>query len=287
MKNKNISTLSVIRDVNIVVALTSFFKKNRLIFREANTLDALNKMNVMKKVFYLFLMKISYKRAENIIANSVDTKNDLIKNSIVKNKDKITIINNPVIPKNVNYLMNEDVRHKWLNGNYTTLLAVGKLRPQKNYPLLIKAFKKLFINKENLRLIIIGDGPEKKKLTELINTLKIVDYIDMISYVENPYAYYKKADCFVLSSDWEGFGNVVVEALYAGTRVIVSDCSGGPKEIINDGEYGLLFKKGNLDSLFQAIRLSISDDFINLSPGKSKLDKYQIKNVSKLYSKLL
>ena len=183
--------------------------------------------------------------------------------------------------------MSKDVHHKWLNDNYTTLLAVGKLRTQKNYPLLVKALKKLIINKENLRLIIIGDGPEKKNLTELIYTLKIVDYVDIISYVENPYVYYKKADCFVLTSDWEGFGNVVVEALYSGTRVVVSDCLGGPKEIIKNGEYGLLFKKGNLENLIQAIRLSISDDFINLSPKKSKLDKYKIKNVSKLYSKLL
>ncbi len=287
MKNKKISTLSVIRDVNIVVALSSFFKKNKLIFREANTLNALNEMNRTKKAFYLFLMKISYKRANSIIANSLDTKNDLIKNSIVKNEDKIIVINNPVIPKNIDFLMSKDVHHKWLNGDYTTLLAVGKLRTQKNYPLLIKTLKKLIINNENLRLIIIGDGPERKNLTELINTLKIVDYIDIISYVENPYPYYKKADCFVLSSDWEGFGNVVVEALYSGTRVIVSDCSGGPKEIINNGEYGLLFKKGNLESLIHAIRLSISYDFKNLSPEKSKLDKYKIKYVSKLYSKLL
>jgi len=287
LKNKNISTLSVIRDVNIVVALSSFFKKNKLIFREANTLNALNEMNRTKKAFYLFLMKISYKRAKNIIANSLDTKNDLIKNSIVKNEDKIIVINNPVIPKNVEYLMSKDVHHKWLNGNYTTLLAVGKLRTQKNYPLLIKALKKLIINNENLRLIIIGDGPEKKNLNELINTLKIVDYVDIISYVENPYAYYKKADCFVLSSDWEGFGNVVVEALYSEAKVVVSDCPGGPKDIINQGEYGLLFNKGNLESLIQAIRLSICDDFINLSPIKSRLENYKIKNVSKLYSKLL
>jgi glycosyltransferase involved in cell wall biosynthesis len=287
LKNKNTSTLSVIRDVNIVVALSSIIKKNRLIFREANTLNALNEMNRMKKAFYLFLMKISYKRAKYIIANSVDTKNDLIKNSIVKNEKKIVVINNPVIPKNVDSFISKDVHHKWLNDNYTTLLAVGKLRPQKNYPLLIKALKKLIINKEDLRLIIIGDGPEKKNITELINTLKIVDYVDIISYVENPYEYYKKADCFVLSSDWEGFGNVVVEALYSGAKVVVSDCPGGPKDIINQGEYGLLFKKGNLDSLIQAIRISISDDFINLSPEKSILEKYKIENVSKSYSKLL
>ena len=94
----------------------------------------------------------------------------------------------------------------------------------------MKAFSQISKERNDLRLIIIGDGPEKRNVISLIREFEIDEFVDIIPYVNNPYPYYKNTDCFVLTSDWEGFGNVVVEALYAEPRSLFRIALARPKK---------------------------------------------------------
>ena len=284
IKSDSTAVISVIRDVNIVVALSTFTNRRKIIFREANTFHLIEQLSIIKKYFYLKILKLAYKKSNQIIANSVDTKRDLIRFKVSDDK-KITVIHNPVIEPNADRLIQQKIQHPWFSKQYCTLLSVGKLRIQKNYPLLLEAFSQISKQRNDLRLIIIGDGPEKRNIISLIREFEIDEFVDIIPYVNNPYPYYKNTDCFVLTSDWEGFGNVVVEALYAGAKVIVSNCPGAPKEIVGNGRYGTVFEASNSDSLINAINENIINNK-KIIPFH-EFEKYKLSNVSKSYSKFI
>lgn len=127
---------------------------------------------------------------------------------------------------------------------------------QKNYTTLIKAFA--LVKKEvDARLVILGDGEERKKLELLVNELGINDSVSMPGFVDNPYAYMSRADVFVLPSLWEGFPNVLVEAMACNTPVIATDCPGGSAEILDNGKWGVLVINNNIDNLSEAIKKSL------------------------------
>jgi glycosyltransferase involved in cell wall biosynthesis len=117
------------------------------------------------------------------------------------------------------------------------VIAVGRLVAQKDYATLIEAIA--LLRDPDVRLAIYGEGPEQSKLKELAEHLGIASRIDWCGYVQQPWNAYATARCFVLSSQNEAFGNVVVEALASGLPVVSTAC-GGPTEILDDGRYGTL-----------------------------------------------
>ena len=109
---------------------------------------------------------------------------------------------------------------------------------------LIKAFR-LVLNKINFYLIIIGYGSQFQKLKRIIKKNKLHKNVKILTNITNPFPYYKIAKIFVLSSKYEGFGNVLVEAAMFKVNVISSNCNSGPKEILLNGKGGQLFKVGD------------------------------------------
>ena len=93
----------------------------------------------------------------------------------------------------------------------------------------------------------------KKKLLSLVNELELSEDVAILGFVENPYAYMAKSAIFVLSSAWEGFGNVVAEALAAGAPVVSTNCPSGPAEILDNGKYGELVSVGDSQGMAEAI----------------------------------
>lgn len=262
--------VSVIRDSNLALSLCMPFKKRaHWTFREASTMDGVNSKFILYKWLYIFLMRWAYKRVDSLIANSKETLSNLNKHKIYNN-DQI-VVGNPVIPNEIfNDLNNE---RNVLNLNGKIILSVGRMHYVKGFDILIKAFSEV-IKEENAYLVILGQGPEEKKLKNLCTQLQIVDRVIFKGFVMNPWPFYKEADLFVSSSRWEGFGNAIVESLASGTPVIVSDCPGGPREIINEGEFGDIARVGD--------HLQLKDLILkNLS---KKIDKKIIINRSKKYS---
>lgn len=131
-------------------------------------------------------------------------------------------------------------------------LACGRLTQQKGYPYLLDAFAQV-VPRVDAELHILGDGPLRSELEARANRLGIADRVTFLGFRKNPFLHMQAADVFVLSSLWEGFANVIVEAMSMGTAVIASDCPYGPNEIITHERNGLLVSPGNVQRLSEAM----------------------------------
>jgi len=132
------------------------------------------------------------------------------------------------------------------------ILAVGRLVVQKDYPTLLRAFS-LVRRKRQAHLLILGEGQERPRLEALVRQLGLTENVQMPGFVKNPYAYMARARLLVLSSKWEGFGNVLMEALACGTPVVSTDCKSGPGEILAEGRFGRLVPVGDAQALAAAM----------------------------------
>jgi glycosyltransferase involved in cell wall biosynthesis len=136
------------------------------------------------------------------------------------------------------------------------LLAVGTLKAVKRHDLLIRAFANL--RRPDATLCILGEGQERANLDALIVSLGLRDRVLLAGYQKDPQPWYAHANLFVLSSDHEGFGNVIVEALEHGLRVVSTDCPTGPHEILDEGKYGKLVPVGDVAALARAMKDSLT-----------------------------
>ena len=152
--------------------------------------------------------------------------------------------------------------HPWMkSGGSHRLLAVGSLKLAKDYPALLHSMKKLVHSGSDVSLLILGSGALQPQLEELCQVLGIENHVHFGGFVSDPAPFYRRADLFVLSSAWEGFGNVIVEALAVGTPVVSTDCKSGPAEILENGKYGKLVPVGDPAALANAIEESLSEPF--------------------------
>jgi glycosyltransferase involved in cell wall biosynthesis len=139
------------------------------------------------------------------------------------------------------------------------VLTVGTLKPQKNYPLLLRAFA-AGPAKQGCRLLIVGQGEQESELRALANRLDLGQQVVFAGFQLDPTPFYAMADLFVLSSDNEGFGNVLVEALAHGLPVVSTNCPSGPAEILENGRYGRLVPVGDVDTLASAMIEALSTE---------------------------
>lgn len=137
------------------------------------------------------------------------------------------------------------------------ILNVGSLKEQKDQATLLRAFR-ILISEIDARLVILGEGELRTELEALAVELGIADRVSMPGFTTNPSQAYDNASLFVLASAWEGFGNVVVEALEHGVPVVSTDCPSGPREILEDGRYGTLVPIRDPQALAIAMRDSLS-----------------------------
>ncbi len=166
---------------------------------------------------------------------------------------RVTCIYNPVVTESLLAKAGRRVFHPWLeNKEIPVFLGVGRLVKEKDFVTLIAAFAELRRIRP-ARLIILGEGEERAELERIILQLGIGEDVDMPGFVENPYSYMASVDAFVLSSVREGLANVLIEAMACGCPVIATDCPGGPGEILQDGEFGVLVPVGNKEAMMRAM----------------------------------
>ena len=151
------------------------------------------------------------------------------------------VLNNPVIRSDFEQRAEQPVKDFCKQPGEKLLVGMGRLHYQKNFALLIRAHA-ILRKTMPVRTLILGEGPERGRLEALIRELGLQDEVQLIGYRQNPLPYLAQADVFVLSSSFEGFGNVIVEALALGVNVVATDCPGGPAEILENGKYGSLAK---------------------------------------------
>lgn len=137
------------------------------------------------------------------------------------------------------------------------LLSVGSLKPVKNYALLLQAFA--LLPQTGARLMIVGQGRNEAKLRELAQSLGLDGRVIFAGFHADPAPFYATADVFVLSSDHEGFGNVLVEAMSFGLPVVSTDCPSGPAEILENGRWGHLVPVGDVQALAVAMEAALTE----------------------------
>ncbi len=228
--------------------------------------------------------RLLYRFADGIIAVSQGVAKDLAQITKIP-LEQIKVIYNPVITPELLEKSKETIEHPWFApGEPPVILGVGRLVKQKDFPTLIRAFAQVQAVK-SARLVILGSGREQKILQSLITDLNLTDKVALLGFVDNPSAYMSNSAVFVLSSLWEGFGNVLVEAMAMGTPVISTDCESGPQEILDCGKYGYLVPVGNQQAMANAILQVLSNQPKSLD--LNWLEQFRLGNVAKKYLDLL
>ncbi|MCY4489049.1 MAG: glycosyltransferase [Deltaproteobacteria bacterium] len=170
----------------------------------------------------------------------------------VSSKD-VTAINNPVVTEALVGGVAMSPSHPWLQDDgVPTVLAAGRLQRVKDYPTLIKAFARLAARRP-CRLIILGEGKQRKKLQALVRRLGLDDRVSLPGWVDDPFVYMANASLFVVSSIYEGLSMVLVEALACGCPSVSTNCPFGPAEILLDGKLGPLVAVGDEAGLAMAM----------------------------------
>lgn len=193
----------------------------------------------------------------DLIVSICDEMKNEIKEIYPHLKDKVHRIYNPFNFSRINNLSEDheklnQIERKLMKEKY--FLAVSRLdEVQKDYTTLINGFKKAKEKGLKEKLFILGDGPSKEYISNLIDELKLTGEVVLLGQSKNPYVWMKNCITFVHSSKYEGFGMVIVEALSLEKCVISSKCKVGPVEILDSGEYGMLFNVGDSTELSKII----------------------------------
>ena len=167
--------------------------------------------------------------------------------------ERILTINNPVVGPDFQARSEESTDHPWFHQPQRPLfVTAGRLVQQKDHETMIRALA-IHRRQSDSRLIILGIGPLRDALADLVVRLNLTDAVDFLGFRANALPYFRQADAFVLSSRCEGFGNVLVEALGCGTPVISTHCEHGPSEILEGGRYGMLVEPQNPAALADAM----------------------------------
>ena len=174
------------------------------------------------------------------------------------------------------------------------IISIARFVEQKDHTTLLKAFKLILEKRPDAQLWLISDGPLKKDIENLAKRLSVEKNIKFLGWVKSIYPYLNKSDVFVLSSNREGFGLVLVEAMSQGLPVISTNTPHGPAEILDNSKYGILVSMGNEKELANQMNILLSNNKISKNYSRMALERSRyfteekmLKSYAKLMTKLL
>jgi glycosyltransferase involved in cell wall biosynthesis len=234
--------------------------KNLVLRIHAHTTSLFSDRPWWNRNLLLFLMRATHRWSDYKVSASQGAATDWA-NLLGVEDSSVRVMHNPAIGDDTLSRSRESANHPWIEqSNLKIIITVARLSYEKSLDVLIKAFAMLQ-DRENLRLIILGDGPLREELCVLARELGVSDLVDFHGWVENPYAFMSRSDVFVLTSWYEGFANVIAEALACGCPVVSTDAPSGPSEILADGCYGHLVPVGDINAVALAIEKSLSTPY--------------------------
>ena len=244
--------------------------KTKIILR----ISGLPKLNFIRYIFWKLFSKKIYK-----VTCPTKATYEYLKTANIFDKKQLFILRDPVIQLN-EFLKKKIEKIDDLKIEKNNLIVgIGRLTRQKNFLLLIRAFKKILIKYPNYHLILLGEGEQEKLLKEEIIKLELQNKISLLGYQKNVYKYLLNSDCFILTSLWEDPGFVLIEAALANTLIISSNCPNGPNEILSNGQNGFLFQNNNLSDL-----LNKFDEFKNSTKDELNKKKLFAKKQVKMFT---
>lgn len=226
----------------------------------------------LRKLMLEFMVRYVYKLADRVVCVSQGMAQQL---SGRLKHPRISFIHNPVRFAVRTQSKSEARQILGVEQDVNMLLAVGRISTQKNYMMLLQAFQTLG-SFNNIHLYVIGgvyEQAEKRSLDRFIEANGLEQRIHFIDFTHEVHRYYEAADLLVLSSAWEGFGNVIVEALAFGLPVVSTRCNYGPAEILADGEFGMLIEVNDYVAMGTAIQQILK---INTFPYEQQIQRAQI-----------
>lgn len=223
----------------------------RLVLSEHNTLsNQYGHFGLMRRGLLRASIYISYPRADARIAVAAQAADDLAAVSGIA-RESITVVYNPVDRPISAKHDDPAARHVWGNAS-ARIISVGGLKAQKNQALLIEAFA-LLRRERPAKLVILGEGELRAELEALVAERGLADDIILPGFFVDPWPFYATAQVFTLSSNYEGYPLVMLEAMRAGLSIVSTNCESGPGEILADGAYGQLVPCGDPAALAQAM----------------------------------
>lgn len=249
---------------NIIAA---FAKKlagvqTRLIFREVSTPSKNMKTQGVAKFILKTLVNFTYPMAQQVVCVSKGVEQDFREYYSYK-KSNLSTIYNPVLDEAYFEKLKTPIQHNFFNCSNKVVLAVGRLTEAKNFGFLIRSFKDLHEQHPDTRLLILGEGELRAEFEALIVELDLTDVVDLPGFDSNPYAYFKYASLFVLSSNWEGLPGVLIQALASKVKVVSTNCPSGPMEILDNSRFGLLVECNDQARLTKAMQKAIFADYVS------------------------
>lgn len=286
-KEKPDVLVSFLDYTNIIVVLSALFLRHKpgIVISE-HSYHRMYLPHARLKFIRKKLMHFTYSGAARIISVSGGMRDALVEDFKV-DRTRVEVIYNPIDIKRIQRLKEERVSHKFFDGarDAPVLISAGRLERAKNFDLLIRAFAAVR-EKSPACLIILGQGKLKAELKRLAVRLGVGDYIDFVGFQTNPFAWMSRSDIFILSSSWEGFGNVIVESMACGTPVISTDCPVGPGEIIKDRENGILVPVDDPHAMSKAILELIENEELRnaiANRALSYVEKFDIASILPQY----
>lgn len=268
--------ISFLEPANIISVISAYITNTveKLTISIRNNPDHYSKLNkgVIKHI---------YPRIKRIVVVSNGIKNRLVE-SYNFNPQSIKVIFNPI---DVGAISKKS-HTKPLNTHFKNpyILGVGRLVAQKQFEKLIIAYS--MIKERNFDLLIIGDGPHREKLYDLIVNLNLKKSVKLMGNIANPFYYMSNAELFVLSSKYEGWPNVIIEAFACNCPVVSFDCPYGPGEIINNEDNGILVPTDDIKILSNSIYSVINNNDLRTKikkGGKKSIEPFGIKAIANIW----
>ncbi len=256
-----VSALTHVNVATILAARMAGARRTKIFVSERNqvSLRRMADRRLRSRLVYASMRWI-YPMACRVIAVSEGVATDLRKVAGLPDR-KVVVAYNPVYDRALLNKADAPAQHPWLaDGGDPIILAAGRLQPQKDFRLLIEAFAALLDQGVAARLLLLGEGPQRAALEAHARALGLGgDRIAMPGFIDNPLPFMKACAAFALSSRYEGFPNVLVEALACGAPIVSTDCPSGPREILDGGRWGALVDVGDAAGFARALQNTIEN----------------------------
>jgi glycosyltransferase involved in cell wall biosynthesis len=242
-------------------------------------------LNFLRNLAIRFL----YPKADKIIFPSQDMANKMVK-IYWRIKKKVNVIPNPVDIATINERTQATIEDPVYQARSNIIIAIGRISKEKGFSYLIRSISLLSKKSIDCKLVILGEGAESKNLQNLSKKLGVEDRVHFLGFKSNPYKYLACSTIFVLSSLYEGFPNVLLEAMALGVPSIATRCPTGPEEIITDEVDGILVPSADEKALANAIKKLLLDKDLRKrlsEAARKKADNFRVEKIIKQYEDVI
>jgi glycosyltransferase involved in cell wall biosynthesis len=242
---------------------------------------------VIRRPVQRVMARYLYPAADGVIAISRGVVDDLVRHLGIP-RNRIHLIYNPVITRDFTRRCETSVEWPWLEraDRVPVIVSAGRFSSPKDFVTLIDAFAKLRKVRE-ARLLLLGEGADRAKIEQRIAEHELRGDVAMPGRVDDPVPYMHRSSLFVFSSRYEGLGNVLIEAVASGTRIVATDCPSGPSEILEGGRYGRLVVPGDSETLATAMDAALDDPRPSASVAEEACRRFTAEGVANDYIRLL